>query len=107
MPTINKLIEGLPEINQSRLVASGFGVWVAWKGHLHNAVDNTLREYGALCITRESEQALWFCNTTEIFRAVARLQVWSRVNPMPVFCQIVPLTFLVGYSLEFSVSLSF
>ena len=106
MPTLSKLIEGLPEINQSRLVASGFGVWVVWKGHLHNAVDNTLRDYGALCVARESEQALWFCNTADIFRAVARLQVWSRVNSMAVFCQIMPLTFLVGYSLESTVSLS-
>ena len=87
MPTLSKLIEGLPEINQSRLVASGFGVWVVWKGHLHNAVDNTLRDYGALCVARESEQALWFCNTADIFRAVARLQVWSRVNSMAVFCR--------------------
>ncbi|MBI9079908.1 MAG: tetratricopeptide repeat protein [Pseudodesulfovibrio sp.] len=106
MPTIVKLIEGLPEINQSRLVASGFGLWVTWKGNLNNAVDNTLLEYGALCVAREKDQALWFCNTTEIFRALARLQVWSRVNPMPVFCQVVPLTFLVGYSLEYTVSLS-
>ena len=106
MPSIEKLIEGLPEIEQSRLVASGFGIWVAWKGRLHNAVDNTLQDYGALCVARDSEQALWFCNSTEIFRAVARLQVWARVNPMPVFCQIMPLTFLVGYNLEYSVSLS-
>jgi len=106
VPSIAKLIENLPEISQSRLVASGIGIWVTWKGNLNNAVDNTLLEYGALCVARESDQALWFCNTTEIFRAVARLQVWARVNPMPVFCQIVPLTFLVGYSLEYSVSLS-
>lgn len=106
MPTIAKLIESLPEISQSRLVASGYGIWVVWKGDLHNAVDNTLRDYGAMCIASESDQALWFCNSVELFRAVARLQVWSRVNPMPVFCQIVPLTFLVGYSMEHTVSLS-
>ncbi len=106
MPTIAKLIDDLPEINQSRLVASGFGIWVAWKGTLNTSVDNTLREYGALCIGRESDQALWFCNSTEIFRALARLQIWARVNPMPVMCQVVPLTFLVGYEMEFSVSLS-
>jgi tetratricopeptide (TPR) repeat protein len=106
VPTIAQLLDSLPVINQSRLVASGFGIWVAWKGNLHGAVDNTLQEYGALCVARDGEQALWYCNTVEVFRAIARLQVWARVNPMPVFCQLVPLTFLVGYDLEYSVSLS-
>jgi tetratricopeptide (TPR) repeat protein len=106
VPSIARLIDGLPEINQSRLVASGIGVWVAWKGSLNNAVENTLREYGALVVARESDQALWFCNTNEIFRALARLQIWARVNPVPVFCQVVPLTLLVGYDMEYSVSLS-
>jgi len=106
VPNIAKLIDGLPEISQSRLVASGFGIWVAWNGNLNNAVDNTFREYGALSISRNSDQALWFCNSTEIFRALARLQIWARVNPIPVFCQVVPLTFLVGYDMKHSVSLS-
>jgi tetratricopeptide (TPR) repeat protein len=106
VPSIARLIDDLPEINQSRLVASGVGVWVAWKGNLNNAVENTFREYGALVVARESDQALWFCNTNEIFRALARLQIWARVNPMPVFCQVVPLTLLVGYDMEHSVSLS-
>jgi tetratricopeptide (TPR) repeat protein len=106
VPSISRLIEDLPEIHQSRLVASGVGVWVAWKGSLNNAVENTFREYGAMVVARESDQALWFCNTNEIFRALARLQIWARVNPMPVFCQVVPLTLLVGYDMNFSVSLS-
>jgi len=106
VPDIAKLIESLPEVSQSRLVASGYGIWVSWKGDLHNAVSNTFQEYGALCLARQNDQALWFCNTDEVFRAVARLQVWTRVNPTPVFCQLVPLTFLVGYDLEFTVSLS-
>nr|WP_279593520.1 tetratricopeptide repeat protein [Pseudodesulfovibrio sp. S3-i] len=88
------------------MVASGFGIWVAWKGELHNSIDNTLQEYGALCVARDTDQALWYCNTAEVFRAIARLQVWARVNPMQVFCQLVPLTFLVGYDLEYTVSLS-
>lgn len=106
MAEINRLIEDLPTIEQSRLVASGYGIWVVWKGDLNNTVENTLQEYGALCVSRESEQALWFCHNEEIFRALARLQVWGRVNPIPVFCQVFPLTFLVGYDLEYTVSLS-
>lgn len=103
---LSRLIEKLPEINQSRLVASGVGVWVSWKGAINNAVENTFREYGALVVSREKEQALWFCNTNDIFRALARLQIWARVNPMPVTCQVMPLTLLVGYDMTFSVSLS-
>ncbi|TDT89955.1 hypothetical protein EDC59_103254 [Pseudodesulfovibrio indicus] len=106
MPILAKLLDNLPEISQSRLVASGFGVWLAWRGDLNNTVTNTLQEYGALCVAKDTDQGLWYCNTTEVFRAIARLQVWARVNPMPVFCQIVPLTFLVGYDLSHSVSLS-
>ncbi|CCH47342.1 tetratricopeptide repeat protein [Pseudodesulfovibrio piezophilus] len=105
MPSIAKLIDELPEISQSRLVASGFGVWVSWKGKLNNAVQNTLREYGALCIVKDTDQALWFCNTPEIFRALARLQIWARVNPMSIFCQVIPMTFLVGYAMEYAISL--
>ena len=88
------------------MVASGYGVWVSWKGNLNSAVENTLREYGSLMLAEDDGQALWFCNTRELFRALARLQIWARVNPMPVLCQVVPLTFLVGYSMDFSVSLS-
>jgi len=104
--SIIDLVEVLPEISQSRLVAAGYGVWVVWKGDLNPTVENTLQEFGCLCISRESHQALWFCNTGEVFRALARLQVWARVNPMDVFCEVIPLTFLVGYDLQYSVSLA-
>lgn len=106
MAYISKLIEQLPEIEQSRLVASGFGLWVVWKGKLNKAVRNTLIEYGSLLLTEKEDQALWFCNTTEVFRALARLWMWSKVNPIPVFFQVVPMTFLVGYEMEHSVSLA-
>ena len=106
MPSIIDLVEGLPEINQSRLVAAGYGVWVVWKGDLNATVENTLQEFGSLCVARGANHALWFSNSGEVFRALARLQVWARVNPMAVFCEVLPLTFLVGYDLQYSVSLS-
>ncbi|WP_419788169.1 tetratricopeptide repeat protein [Pseudodesulfovibrio sp.] len=88
------------------MVASGYGVWLSWKGTLNSAVENTLREYGVLLLAQEEGQSLWFCHTPELFRALARLQMWARVNPMPVLCQVVPMTFLVGYNMDFSASLS-
>ena len=106
MPSIINLVEALPEISQSRLVAAGYGVWVVWKGDLNHTVENTLQEFGCLHLSRESNQGLWFCNTGEVFRALARLQVWARVNPMDAHCQVIPLTFLVGYDLQYSVSMA-
>ncbi|WP_243545814.1 tetratricopeptide repeat protein [Pseudodesulfovibrio tunisiensis] len=106
MPTIAKLADQLPEITQSRLVASGYGVWMVWSGKMNAAIGGTLREYGVIEVVREEDQALWFCNTVEVFRAVARLQIWAKVNNLKVFCQIFPMTMLVGYSMEFSMSLA-
>lgn len=105
MPTIAKLLDNLPVIDQSRLVASGFGVWVVWKDDLNKAVNNTLRDYGALKISEEDDQELWYCNTTEIFRGLARLSIWARVNPMSVSMMVMPMTLLAGYDMDLTVSL--
>jgi len=105
VPTIAKLLDSLPVIEQSRLVASGFGVWVVWKDELNKAVNNTLRDYGALKIAEESDQALWYCNTTEVLRGLARLSIWARVNPMSVSTMVMPMTLLAGYETELTISL--
>lgn len=105
MPTIAKLLDSLPEFTQSRLVASGYGIWVVWKDDLNKAVNNTLRDYGALKIAEESDQALWYCNTEEVLRALARLCVWARVNPMSVSLMAMPMTFLADYDMAQSVAL--
>jgi tetratricopeptide (TPR) repeat protein len=86
------------------MVSSGFGLWMVWSGTLNTAVTHTLRDYGVLLIKEEPNQALWYSHSPEVFRALARLQVWARLNPMSVFCQVLPVTFLVGYGLEISVS---
>lgn len=106
MPSISDLVEALPEISQSRLVSAGYGVWVVWKSEQNTTLENTLQEFGCLCVARQQNQALWFSNSSEVFRALARLQVWARVNPMDGFCEVFPLTFLMGYDLQSSVSLA-
>jgi len=104
MPSLSSLLSDLPEIKQSRMVSSGLGVWMAWSGKKHNAIEHTMRDYGALLMIEEGNQALWFCPDNEVLRAIARLQIWARVNSLPAFCQIFPVTFLVAQDLSISLS---
>lgn len=101
---LSSLLQALPTISQSRLVSSGFGLWMVWPGSLNTAVSHTLRDYGIMVMKEESNQALWYSHSPEVFRALARLQVWARLNPMAVFCQVLPVTFLAGYNLEITIS---
>ncbi|MEF2146410.1 MAG: tetratricopeptide repeat protein [Desulfovibrionaceae bacterium] len=50
-------------------------------------------------------QSLWLSPTPEIFRALARLQIWARFNPMPLLCLVMPATVQVGYDLTLSMAL--
>lgn len=106
MPSFSSLLADLPEIQQSHMVSSGLGVWMAWDGKKHSAIEQTMRDYGALLVAEESQQALWFCPDNEVLRAVARLQIWARVNSLPAFCQVFPVTFLVAPDLSTSLSIN-
>lgn len=104
MSSISSLLQALPKISQSRMIGSGFGVWLVWGGALNTAVPHTLKDYGAIPMAQAEGQALWLAPTPEIFRALARLQIWSRLNPMPLFCQVMPVTVMVGYDLALSMA---
>ncbi|MGE4293423.1 MAG: tol-pal system YbgF family protein [Desulfovibrio sp.] len=105
MSSISSLLQALPKVSQSRMIGSGYGVWLVWGGSLNTAVPHTLKDYGAIPMAQSEGQALWLSPTPEIFRALARLQIWARLNPMPLFCQVVPVTVLVGYDLTLSMAL--
>ena len=105
MAQLSTLLAKLPEISQSRMVSSGHGLWLVWGDEIDKSIQNTLLDYGVMLMAEGTGQALYFCNTTNVFRALARLQVWSRVNAMPVFCQIFPATLQVGYDLSLSLSM--
>ncbi|MGE4505542.1 MAG: tetratricopeptide repeat protein, partial [Desulfovibrionaceae bacterium] len=79
---------------------------MTWNGQLHNSLVVTLKDYGVFPMAQENNQALWFSPTTEIFRALARLQIYARLNPIPVFCQVMPATLQVGYDLKTSMSIA-
>ncbi|MCM0756325.1 tetratricopeptide repeat protein [Desulfovibrio aminophilus] len=106
MYNLSVLLQSLPHIQQSRLVGSGCAAWLSWSGAPNTAMAHTLKDYGGVLMAQDTGQALWFFPGPEVFRAVARLQIWSRLNSMPMLCQVVPATFLVGYDFSFSLSLS-
>ncbi len=106
MYKLSSLLKRLPIISQSRMVSSGLGVWMLWSGSIDQAVYHTMREYGGFLMGEESHQCLWFFFGDEGLRALARLQVWARVNQLPVFFQAIPVTVRVGFKMEFSLSVA-
>lgn len=104
MSSIHSLLQALPKVSQSRVIGSGFGVWLSWKGNLNTAVPHTLQEFGCVLMVEESAQSLWFSSNNDLFRALARLHIWSRLNAIPLTCQVFPVTFLVAYDLTRSLS---
>lgn len=106
MYSLSSLLQSLPHIQQYRLVGSGHAVWVSWAGQANSSVNHTFTDYGGILMAEERNQSLWFFSTSEAFRAVARLQVWSRLNATPLLIQILPGSFLVGLDLSLSMSVS-
>lgn len=104
MYNLSSLLKSLPKINRSRMVVSGWGLWIVWPDTLNQAVGHTLKDYGGLSVVEENNQALWWFSSSEVLRAVARLQVWSRMGRSALFFEIFPVTFMVGYGLETSLS---
>ena len=106
MYTLSTLLQRLPNVAQARLISSGYGLWMVWSGSFNNAVGHTLRDHGLVQLVDDPCQSFWVSFTPEVFRALAKLHIWSRLNPLPLFCQVVPITALVGYDLSLSVSVS-
>ncbi len=104
MSSIHSLLQALPKVSQSRMIGSGFGVWLAWKGNLNTAVAQSMQDFGCMLMKEENGQSLWFSLGNNVFRALARLQIWSRLNAMPILCQVFPATLQVGYDLTRSLS---
>ncbi|MGE4553311.1 MAG: tetratricopeptide repeat protein, partial [Desulfovibrionaceae bacterium] len=99
MTNISSLVQSLPQVSQSRMISSGFGVWMVWQGSTNTTAHNALRDFGAIRMAEEPSQSLWFSPGPDVFRALARLQIWSKLNPIPVFAQVFPVTLSVGYDL--------
>ncbi|MDR3641402.1 MAG: tetratricopeptide repeat protein [Humidesulfovibrio sp.] len=104
MYTLSTLMERLPSVSQARLISSGYGLWLVWSGSFNNAVGHTLRDHGLVQLVEDPCQGFWVSFNPEVFRALAKLQIWAKLNPLPLFCQVFPLTALVGYDMSLSTS---
>jgi hypothetical protein len=106
MYSFSELQESLPSLKQSRVVSGGYGLWIVWSGQLTKALTQTLQDHGGIKMTSAPSQALWFFSSTEVFKALARLQIWARLNPLQIFFQVIPASFLVGWDMSTSLSVS-
>lgn len=104
MYTFSTLLQRLPAVSQSRIISSGYGLWLMWNGSFNNAVGHTLRDHGMIQLVEDPCQSFWVSFTPDVFRALAKLQIWSKLNPVPLFCQVLPVTVQVGYDLTLSAS---
>ncbi|MDP2848755.1 MAG: tetratricopeptide repeat protein [Humidesulfovibrio sp.] len=104
MYTLSTLLERLQSVSQARLISSGYGLWLVWSGSFNNAVGHTLRDHGLVQLVDDPCQSFWVSFNPEVFRALAKLQIWAKLNPLPLFCQVFPVTALVGYDMSLSVS---
>ncbi|MBF0480876.1 MAG: tetratricopeptide repeat protein [Desulfovibrionaceae bacterium] len=104
MNKLSTVLEKLPPIREARMVSAGYGVWMVYSGQLSPSIIQTLGEYGAIQVVEEQGQAVWFCHGDDLFRGLARLQSFASVNPMPVLVEVLPVSLLISFKLELSVS---
>lgn len=106
MYSLSKLLAQLPSFTQSRMVTSGIGIWMVYSGHVSKPLVQTLMDHGGVQLATDGNQSLWFFFNKEAYRALARLQTWLRLNPLQIFFEVMPATFLVGYDMGYSVSIA-
>ncbi|WP_415716639.1 hypothetical protein [Maridesulfovibrio sp.] len=102
MYSVASLFEKFPVVSHSRMVNRGFGVWMVWGDSLEDSIVRSMRDFGGMPMAEQSNQSYWFFFSDDVFRVVARLEIWARLNPMPVFIQVMPATLLVDYNLNLS-----
>lgn len=106
MYQIASLFENFPVVSHSRMVNRGFGLWMVWGETLDDSIVRSMSDFGGMCMSTGQNQAYWFFFSDDVFRVVARLEIWARLNPMAVFMQIMPATLLVDYNLDLSLKVA-
>ncbi len=98
MEQLKSLLENLTGMpaEQERRKADGLAVWLVWRDELNPSAVQTLQEYGGLCLKQDSQQALWFFVQTDGFLALARLQLWAKLQGMPLSVVVMPATLAFG-----------
>lgn len=104
MARLSTLLSKLPQFKEARMVAAGYGLWTSWEGDLNLSITQTLQDYGGLLLTSERGQAVWFFFSTDVFLALARLEIWGKFNKLPVFAQVFPAKLLFSSKREINLS---
>ncbi|HDQ41619.1 MAG TPA: hypothetical protein ENN39_11400 [Desulfonatronum sp.] len=106
MYPISGLLKSLPSISSPRMILSGFGVWIVWGEQANSTIHQTLLRFGGQKIIEQPHQSLWYFQNTQVFPALARLQIWAQIHPEPVVVQVMPAKMVLGESVqELSISL--
>lgn len=106
MLSLYTLTDKFPEVSDTRMTGMGFGVWIIWKDELSSAVPRTLNEFGGIKLAEAPNQAFWFFFNNQVFPAMARLYLWSELNPLALFVQVIQAKLIIGSNLEISASVS-
>ncbi|XPV77246.1 MAG: tetratricopeptide repeat protein [Desulfovibrio sp.] len=105
MYSLSELMESFPSLSQDRMSQAGLAVWIVWDGELSKDMYGALREFGGNHLGEIPNQSLWFFEGDEVFRALSRLQIWSRLNPIPACVTVVPAQLKVGYDLKLALDI--
>ncbi len=98
MPLLKTLLQDQPVIpqGQERRQADGLAVWLTWRDELNASVLQTLQEYGGLCLFQEGQRSLWFFFQVDGFLSLARLQLWAKLQAMPLTVVVLKGTLVFG-----------
>lgn len=100
------LLKSLPSVSSPRLILSGFGTWIVWDKQANTTIYQTLLRFGGQKIIEQQQQSLWFFQNSQVFPALARLQIWAQIHPEPVTIQVLPAKIILGETVrELSISL--
>lgn len=86
------------------MVASGYCLWINWGGDLNISINQTLQDYGGLHVLSDRDQSLWFFFSTDVYLALARLEIWGKFNKLPVFAQVFTGKLLFSSKREINLS---
>lgn len=104
MYSISTLLKKVPSLPEVQIVSSGYALWLVWPATFPDVVRRTFPNFGGWPVKEESNQALWFFFSDQVFSALARLHKWSQVNDLKLFVQALPAKVLISPNMLKSIS---
>ncbi|MDQ7833356.1 MAG: tetratricopeptide repeat protein [Desulfovibrionaceae bacterium] len=103
MLSFSTLLDRAPRVPQSRMVQSGIAVWAVWSGQLDPSFGQIFQDYGGFLVAEDNYQSVWCFFGDEALNALARMQIWGRVNKLAMSLVAMPASILIGPRLELTV----